>query len=927
MDAVTWARTKPLIADVLERPEAERDSFLERACDDPALRVAVRTLLKEYSPIFLTNTLTADQSFVTSDIDPQADALHPGAFVGPYEVIELLGTGGMSQVYLAQDRRLKRRVALKCLLSSKQATEERRARILQEARAAARITHNKVAAIYDVIEEADRVFIVMEYVEGESLARCIKRGPLPVDQVVAIGRQLAEALGAAHDQGVVHRDLKPANVQLTRDGSAKVLDFGVAQAVSIRSTSRAFDTTTLRTGAEVRPAAGGTPAYMSPEQVLGHPVDRRSDIFSLGVVLFEMATGRRPYTADNPLQLVTTFGRPIRRADEIDPRLPRGLGDVIAKALEVNRESRFESASALDAALVAFQRTLDRPRWAKARRARLLVVAAAVVIAALAVFTSLRKREGANWSAAPIARPVLAVLPLENLSGDPAKQYLGAGVAETLAMALSKIHQLTVVSSAEVQTAVRTGREPRKLARVLGASFLVDGSVQQAGDRLRLTLRLVRPDGSVEWSEAFDDSVSAVFKLQEAMAAALVRGVEQTTGVRQRQDPTIPSTTSVDALTTYWQGRSMLSSAASPPQIAEAVATFERVVAFDPGYALGYAGLAEALWAQYLESHDQAFARRGLQAGLQALHLDADQPAVRVAVATIYEGMGQLDDAIESLNTTLALQPNNADAHRILGRVYESRARWDDAIRELQASIAARPSWENYRDLGNLYFRLQRLSDAEDMFKRTLDIDPNDSRSYVNLGALYASIPNNERALEYFKRANQIQPQRRGYANIATISYRLGRFQEAIAAYKEALQLDPKSDITHGNLGDAYLRLGQRADAEREYRIARELSLDALRVNRRDAEILARVAAFEAKLGLSEDADSHIAQAQAIARDDVQILYKRAVVEAQLGRANQAIEELTRALELGYSARNAAEDYDLVSLRSFERFRSVVNRR
>ena len=221
MDAVTWGRAKQLIADALELPEAEREPFLERACDDPALRVEVRALVMESSPILLADALTADESFATSDIDPQADALHPGVSVGPYEVIELLGTGGMSQVYLAQDTRLKRRVALKCLLSSKQATEERRARIMQEARAAGRIMHSNVAAIHDVIDDGDRVFIVMEYVEGESLARCIKRGALPVDRVVAIGRQLTTALGAAHDQGVVHRDLKPANVQLTRDGSAK----------------------------------------------------------------------------------------------------------------------------------------------------------------------------------------------------------------------------------------------------------------------------------------------------------------------------------------------------------------------------------------------------------------------------------------------------------------------------------------------------------------------------------------------------------------------------------------------------------------------------------------------------------------------------------------------------------------------------------
>ena len=233
---------------------------------------------------------------------------------------------------------------------------------------------------------------------------------------------------------------------------------------------------------------------------------------------------------------------------------------------------------------------------------------------------------------------------------------------------------------------------------------------------------------------------------------------------------------------------------------------------------------------------------------------------------------------------------------------------------------------QSYIELGRLYVRLRRLPEATVAYQRALEIDPNDSRLYNNLGAVYSAIPDNERALENYTRANQIQPQRRTLSNIGTTNYRLGRFKEAAAAYQAALGFDAKSDITHGNLGDAYVRLGQKADAENEYRTARELGLNALKVNARDAPTLARVAVFEAKLGLADQATARIMQAQAIARDDAEIQYQRAVVEALLGRRDPALQQLTRALDLGYSARVAADDYDLVSLRSSDTFQRLMRR-
>src|SRR5262245_17406106 len=275
MNAATWATAKAVIAEALTRPASERDQFLDSACTDSRLRSELRTLFAEHTPQFLSDAITADRVFDTvPPTEPADDYLEPATFIGPYAVIEQLGAGGMGRVYLANDTRLKRRVALKCLLSSKVGSAERRARILQEARAAARISHPNVATVYDIIEHGDRAFIVMEYVEGENLARRMSRDRLPLDRVVTIGRQLSAALGAAHAQQIVHRDLKPGNIQIARDGSVKVLDFGVAQAISIGAPPT--DGATTASPPAVGRLGGGTPAYMSPEQLFERPVDQRS---------------------------------------------------------------------------------------------------------------------------------------------------------------------------------------------------------------------------------------------------------------------------------------------------------------------------------------------------------------------------------------------------------------------------------------------------------------------------------------------------------------------------------------------------------------------------------------------------------------------------------------------------------------------------
>ncbi|OFW17292.1 MAG: hypothetical protein A3F69_03790 [Acidobacteria bacterium RIFCSPLOWO2_12_FULL_66_10] len=305
-----------------------------------------------------------------------ADDLPLGSHVGPYIVIDRLGQGGMGQVFLGTDPRLHRKVALKCLIRSQWGSRDDRARILQEARAGARISHPNVAHVHDIIEEGPRAFIVLEYVEGESLQARLHRGRLPPEGIVTVGRQLASALAAAHKKGVVHRDLKPANIQVTPDGSVKVLDFGIAKAMAPQPTATLTNPArdalfhahiampgpdagapiVATLGTEAGGAQPGTPAYMSPEQWFGRDVDERSDVFSLGIILFEMATGRVP-----PLGMILASAGPLPRADAIDPQVPRPLADVIARTLEIDRQNRFQSAAALESALDALEHGRELP--------------------------------------------------------------------------------------------------------------------------------------------------------------------------------------------------------------------------------------------------------------------------------------------------------------------------------------------------------------------------------------------------------------------------------------------------------------------------------------------------------------------------------------------------------------------------------------
>jgi serine/threonine-protein kinase len=414
--------------------------------------------------------------------------------VGPYEIVKRLGAGGMGEVFLGHDPRLRRHVALKRLNTPDLAGADVHSRVLREARAAARLNHPNIAGIYDVIEDGHGAVIVMEYVEGESLRARIQSGPLPADEAIAIGRQLADAVTAAHAQGVIHRDLKPSNVQLTSHGTVKVLDFGVAKVIAPVAQPESPTTTCDQPLMLGNP---GTPIYMAPEQLLGRDADVRSDIYSLGVVLFEMATGRRPYAESDAITLavaMSTMEAPAAHA--VNPRVPPTLSEVIAKALEREPRNRYQSAAELAAALASLgdgsenRTTVARSVLRTGASRHWLVAAtalAAVVIGAAAVLRLLPGAAAHRTVATAGTPAVIAILPVDNRAGDVRGDYVGAGLASVVATNFGSVSGLTVLPMAVTGELRDRPADLARARRELGVTHVI-----------ALTVRAVAPSTVVD---------------------------------------------------------------------------------------------------------------------------------------------------------------------------------------------------------------------------------------------------------------------------------------------------------------------------------------------------------------------------------------------------------------------------------------------
>ena len=625
-----WDAIKSIFVEAIELDPEERDAFLARACgEDLSLRTEVESLLAAHHDErpFLNAAPVAGAAQALSaafgEPDAHAALLAPGSRIGQYEVLEPLGSGGMGEVYRAHDTKLDRLVALKIVLDS--GTNQSGDRVLREGRAASALNHPNICTLYEVGEFGSRPYLAMEYIDGQPLSSAIlPEGFEPAD-VVAYGVQVADALAHAHERGVIHRDLKAANVVVTPQGRAKVLDFGIAKRLT--TVGGGGGTGTLTEAGTI----SGTLAYMAPERLRDHPADAQSDIWALGVLLYEMASGRRPFAGDTAFEVSSAILK------DSPPPLPAKvsapLQSVILKCLEREPANRFQRASDVVVALERHEdvRRLDRRSIWSARRVVLGLIVAALLVAAFAVY---QWRRGGDRS---LVQTTLAVLPFKVLSGTQDIGYLGIGVPDNI------IGRVALVRSIRVKAALVRGKEsddPQVTGRELGVGYVLTSTIQRDGDRIRITPRLVRvEDGAAIPTRSSTLPSSDLLRLQDEIARGIVDALPVQMTKEDRARVEAQYTQNAEAYAAYLRGRAGLAENKGP-DIQAAVAHFQESLDRDPDFVLAYAGLAMACARMRLyfaqEDEVRAWEKRARDAANQALRLDPELAQSHEALAAVF---------------------------------------------------------------------------------------------------------------------------------------------------------------------------------------------------------------------------------------------------------------------------------------------------
>lgn len=859
------------------------------------------------------------------------------ASVGPYRVIDRLGAGGMGEVFLATDTRLNRKVALKYLSEPSHDLPHARERLLREARAAAQISHPNIAAIYDILDTGPHPCIVMEYVPGETLAQVAGRGPMPVDRVAAIGAQLADALAHAHAAGVVHRDLKPANVMMTAAGAVKILDFGVARVLDVDEELAAADEPTREALLSQPGRFAGTPAYMAPEQLAGRPAGPLTDIYSLGVTLFELLTSHRPFGGKTTPDLVyQMLSSPVPLPSAINGAVPPVLDAIVAKAMAREPSQRYRSAADMATDLRRVERGtttgtttggtdfLEAERRLRSRRRRrvLAAVTACAAIVALAAWVYIA---GRRQAALPFSGSVsVAVLPFTSSQDNPDALKAGLGFSESLVTALEGLSSVTVLSRPDFADYLANSPDRMKGAGELGVTAVVAGEVVATDAQREFTIRVQQPDGRVLLKRLYEGTAADVASLERRAVGDIVAALNMSLTAADRERLRRVPACRADAYTDYVDGRSLLNRKDIPGNRAKAEQAFTRAVGKDPDCVPGLLGLADALWAAFTdEGPDQTLVDRARRALDSAVALDPDSPSIKRAYAIIYLGTGKPEQADRAILDVIERRPFDDEPHRLRAEILGRQGRTEEARNELLQAIKLRPTnVANHVSLGNSHFYAGRYGDAIQTYIQGLEIQPDNVWLKTNLAAAYSYNGEPRKAIAVYESVSDLDATM--LSNLSLLYFDEGRYQEAADLLKRALVLEPRSAIKHGNLGDTYRKLGLAKEAAEEYRQAAALTAEQLNVDGRDATALARHAVFLAKLGEPRRALQDIRRAVELTPDDHTVLYKRAVVHALLNQRAEAAEWLRRAVQKGYSRARASTDPDLESIRKLPQVEALL---
>jgi eukaryotic-like serine/threonine-protein kinase len=779
-----WLRVKRLFEVAVEQPPAERSAFVLAAVDgDDTLRAEVRALLDaDAATAEISHRWPAASQSLLAELrlglppDPGEATFVVGEHVGPYRILALLGSGGMGHVFRAHDSKLNRDVALKVLPRAYEVDPDRMARFQREAQALAALNHPHVAAIYGIEESHGRTALVLELVDGVTLAARIGQGPLPVRKALTLARHIAEALQAAHEKGIVHRDLKPANIKVTPAGVVKVLDFGLAKAAGDSTPTAPSESPALpgdtRAGVIV-----GTASYMSPEQARGKGVDPRTDIWAFGCVLFEMLAGRRAFEGDGAPDSLANVEDADPEWARLPTHTPARVRQLLRRCLEKDPRKRPQT---IGEARAVIDGLLARR---VGRGAAAAVAALAAIVVAVVVYGTIPRAPATAASPPPV---VLAVLPFANHSGDAEQDYLSAGLTDEIASELARIQpdRLRVIPRATTTRYHQSRRGASRIGADLGANYVIEGTTARTGERIDIRVRLVRGGDLTEvWSEHYERHKEEVPIVEADVARSIAREVSLILRPEQRARLDRRAAIDPDAYEKYLRGRFFLEKRTGQG-LKRAVEEFRAATERYPEYAAAHAGIAGAYILLSYYAHlppDQAYA------------------GARAASATAVK----LDDQL-------------AEAHVMLAGVYnEYDLQWRTAETEYREALRLDPNYSTaHQWYANLLIGMGRRDEAQSHILRARELDPLSLIIQVNVANIFLLSRDYDRARQECRKAIEMDE---NFVTARWILGRaeqlLGRYDAAVAEFEHGLKLEPDNTVLRAALARAHAAAGATARA------------------------------------------------------------------------------------------------------------------